>query len=194
MFHIPAHVTEELQRFRLTFFIQQILHIRRQAGDIAETKIIAVVLYELMGGRIVKVLGGRELGRVFAGEVHAVLFYELDKAVQLGGDQKCVDRVGEQKEIRRPQGILSLGEVFFQRVNPGSDVQVPEFNLFKMLLDEQDSLKRNAVFSGWGAIDDKYLHFNPPLASVNGLVAKYGSVNWVVMVIISLLDHKGHQD
>jgi hypothetical protein len=55
-------------------------------------------------------------------------------------------------------------------MNSGTDVQVPEFYLFKMLFDEQGSLKCDAVFPGWGTIDDEYLHFCPPLAFLDGRI------------------------
>ena len=125
-----------------------------------------------MGGRIVKMLGGRQLGRVFAGEIHAVLLDELDKAMQLGGDEECIYRIGKYKQIRRPQSLLRLGETFFYCMDPGTDVQVTEFYLFEMFFNEQGSLKCDAVFPGWGTIDDEYLHFCPPLASLESLTTR----------------------
>ena len=79
-----------------------------------------------------------------------MLLDELDKTMQLGGDEERVNRVGEQQKVCRTQGILSFSKAFFYRMNSGTDMQVIKVNLLEMFFDEQDSLKCNAVFSGKG--------------------------------------------
>jgi hypothetical protein len=95
--------------------------------------------------------------------------------MQLGGDEERVNRVGEQQKVCRTQGILSFSKALFHRMNPGTDMQVIKVNFLEMFFDEQDSLKCNAVFSGWGTIDDEYVHFYPPLVSLDGLTTMYFS-------------------
>ena len=64
-----------------------------------------------------------------------MLLDELDKTMQLGGDEERVNRVGEQQKVCRTQGILGIGEIFFYCMNSGTDVQVFKVNLLEMFFD-----------------------------------------------------------
>ena len=61
-----------------------------------------------------------------------MLLDELDKTMQLGGDEERVNRVGEEQKVCRTQGILGIGEIFFYCMNSGTDVQVFKVNLLDL--------------------------------------------------------------
>lgn len=64
-----------------------------------------------MGGHVVKVLGGGDLGGKLAEEIDAVGLDELDQPVELVGDNKGVDGITEQQQLRPLQLGAQRGKI-----------------------------------------------------------------------------------
>ena len=76
-------------------------------------QICAIVLYELMRRRIIKVFGCRDLRCCFSGQIDLMLFDQFDEPMQLRRYKKGIDRIAEQKQIRILQCGFCFRKIFF---------------------------------------------------------------------------------
>ena len=107
--HLPQDEAKEGFRLLPALLGQQVLHVGGQAPKVPEAQIVAVVPDEAMGGHVVKVFGGGDLGGVLAGQVQAAALHELQKPVELGRDKKGIDRIAEQDQVGPKELLLRLG-------------------------------------------------------------------------------------
>ena len=102
--HAPRGVFQKALRIAPSPFGEQVFHVRGQAVDDAHAQVAAVVLDVAVGGDVVEVLGGGDLGGELSGKLHPVGLDELYQAVELVRSDKGVDRVAEQDQLRLLQG------------------------------------------------------------------------------------------
>ena len=100
VFRRPEHMPEEIEGFLPPFLLQQIFHIRREASQAGQMQIGAVFADELVRRGVVKMLGCRNLRREFSRQVRPAFLHQLEKAVKLGGDEKGVNRIAEDDQLR----------------------------------------------------------------------------------------------
>ncbi len=100
VFHTVDRIAEEILRLPAALLRQQVLHIGGKAVDDAHTHIPAVLLQIAVGGDVKEVLGGGQLGGINILKVRAAALHQLQEAVQLGGGQEGIDRVGKQQKLR----------------------------------------------------------------------------------------------
>ena len=85
--------------FLLSLFGGQVFHIGRQAPDEVHAHVLYVVLNVAVGGGVIKMLGGGNLGGDLAGHIDAVGLHQLDELMQLTGGDESVYRIGKQQHI-----------------------------------------------------------------------------------------------
>ena len=100
VFHAVDRITEKILRLPAALLRQQVLHIGGKAVDDAHAHVPAVLLQIAVGGDVKEVLGGGQLGGIDIFKVRAAALHQLQKAVQLGGGQEGIDRVGKQQKLR----------------------------------------------------------------------------------------------
>ena len=154
----PHHEPPEIQRLLLPLFMQQILHVGGQYSETAQPHVRTVALNEPMGGHVVKMQRSRDLCRELPGNLRPALLHQFDESVQLRRHEERVDRIAEQDQIRRLERGLRLGKVILIKTDARPDVEHVERAVREELSDVIHCLKRDAVFSRRGAVQDQNLH------------------------------------
>ena len=108
-----------------------------------------------MGGDVIKMLGGGELGGKLAGQINVGSFQQLHKAVQLTGGDEGIDRVGKQQDIRLFYGSQSGGEVLLQSLDGLASVEDFKVMLRMENLQVIGMLQRDGIFALGTYVDNE---------------------------------------
>ena len=81
----PDQMPEPILRFPAALWGGQVFHIRGQAPDEVHPQLLNVILDVAVGGGVVKMLGGGQLGGDLTPNVNTISLHQFKKAVQLAG-------------------------------------------------------------------------------------------------------------
>ena len=138
--------------------VQQILHVGRQPMDQAHAQIMEILLQETVRRHVKEVLGGGKLRHIFILQRQIVLLDQLQKAVQLRGDEEGIDRVGKYNQLRPGKGLRGGAHVLLKTADPRARVEVFKMMLPEALFQIQTALQRHAEAPPRRAVDDQNVH------------------------------------
>ena len=147
LFGTPDKVGKPAVGLLPALFGGQVFHIGGKTPDKMHAHFLNVVLNITVGSHVVEMLGGGDLGCNFSGYICTVLLHEGDKPVQLAGSNEGVDRVREQQHICFGDGFQSRREVLCEGVDFLAHMEDFKGMPGVFLLQIQDSLQCDAVFS-----------------------------------------------
>ena len=133
-------------------FGEQVVHICGKPAHHLHAQIKAVFLHIAMGGHIVKMLGGGDLGGKLAGQIDAVRLDELDQPVQLVRRNKGVDRITEQNQVGLFQRLAHQRKILFIAFDPLSHRQKAECMFWMQRLQIERCVDGRRVFSLWTCV------------------------------------------
>ena len=162
VFNAPDQVLEPVGGLLLTLGFQKVVHVRRQAGNIVEAQVEAVVADVVVGGDVVEVLGCGDLAGCLVSDIqkaflHAFL-HHADEAVKLARGDEGVDGVGEDDQVGLVQRLDCRGEILLQAVNRLRGIEVGKALFGEELLQVEGRVERDAVLAARASVDYEYVH------------------------------------
>ena len=158
LLHAPAEMLPECLRLLLSLLRGQIFHIGRQTADVLQPQIPAVVLNVAVGGGVIKMFGGGQLGAPLPRHRRLMKLHQLNKAVELAGRNEGVDRIGKHDGVRPLKSLHRRREVFVERPDAGPHVEHLEGMLRIALSPVAHRLQGNAVFTLGASVQYQNVH------------------------------------
>ena len=151
-------VTEKVLQLSSPPLVQQILHIGGEPVDHPHTQVVEVLFQKAVRRHVKKMLGCGKLRHILILQRQLVLPDQLQKAVQLRGDEAGIDRVGKDCELRPGKGLRGGAHVLFKAADPRARVEVFKMMLRKALFQIQAALQCHAEAPPRRAVDDQNVH------------------------------------